>query len=292
MINLSEIDNKKKALFAILIGALVAGALPALTKIGLREVPPLTFAFLRFLLALVFLIPYILKQKWRDYVIVFPLSVLATLNIALFVLGIQTTTATISQLLYAGTPLITALISYRLLKSENRNEKILGIIIGFIGTFVILLLPVIEGNRTLSGDIFGNMLIAGGVILYSFYLSFSKKAQAKYSPLFITSSFILSTVFVLFPFFIWETLNSAWFQNISTSGVLSILYAGLLGTLVPYYLTQYTVKHGGAVFASLSFYLIPIFAFLMAFILLGESLTAGILIGGVLALLGVYLATR
>ena len=77
MVDLSEIDNKKKALFAILIGALIAGALPALTKIGLREVPPLTFAFLRFLLALLFLIPYILKQRWQDYVIVFPLSVLA-----------------------------------------------------------------------------------------------------------------------------------------------------------------------------------------------------------------------
>lgn len=290
--NLSEIDDKKKALFAILIGALIAGAIPALTKIGLREVPPLSFAFLRFLLALLFLIPYLLRQKWQDYIIVLPLSVLATLNIAFFVLGIQTTTATISQLLYAGSPLITALISYRILKSENRNEKILGIIIGFLGILVIVFLPVIEGNRLLSGDMLGNMLITAGVVLYSFYLSFSKKAQVKYSPLFITSSFILTTVFVLLPFFIWDTLSSLWFQNISTGGILSILYAGLLGTLVPYYFTQYTVRHGGAVFASLSFYLIPIFAFLTAFVLLGESLTPGILIGGTLALLGVYLATR
>lgn len=290
--NLSEIDDKKKALFAILIGALIAGAIPALTKIGLREVPPLSFAFLRFLLALLFLIPYLLKQKWQDYIIVLPLSALATLNIAFFVLGIQTTTATISQLLYAGSPLITVLISYIVLKSENRNEKILGIIIGFLGILVIVFLPVIEGNRVLSGDMLGNVLIAAGVILYSFYLSFSKKAQVKYSLLFITSSFILTTVFVLLPFFIWDTLSSLWFQNISTGGILSILYAGLLGTLVPYYLTQYTVRHGGAVFASLSFYLIPIFAFLTAFLLLGESLTPGILIGGTLALLGVYLATR
>lgn len=290
--NLSEIDDKKKALFAILIGALIAGAIPALTKIGLREVPPLSFAFLRFLLALLFLIPYLLKQKWQDYIIVLPLSALATLNIAFFVLGIQTTTATISQLLYAGSPLITVLISYIVLKSENRNEKILGIIIGFLGILVIVFLPVIEGNRVLSGDMLGNVLIAAGVILYSFYLSFSKKAQVKYSLLFITSSFILTTVFVLLPFFIWDTLSSLWFQNISTGGILSILYAGLLGTLVPYYLTQYTVRHGGAVFASLSFYLIPIFAFLTAFLLLGESLTPGILIGGALALLGVYLATR
>lgn len=290
--NLSEIDDKKKALFAILIGALIAGAIPALTKIGLREVPPLSFAFLRFLLALLFLIPYLLKQKWQDYIIVLPLSALATLNIAFFVLGIQTTTATISQLLYAGSPLITVLISYIVLKSENRNEKILGIIIGFLGILVIVFLPVIEGNRVLSGDMLGNVLIAAGVILYSFYLSFSKKAQVKYSLLFITSSFILTTVFVLLPFFIWDTLSSLWFQNISTGGILSILYAGLLGTLVPYYLTQYAVRHGGAVFASLSFYLIPIFAFLTAFLLLGESLTPGILIGGTLALLGVYLATR
>lgn len=290
--NLSKIDDKKKALFAILIGALIAGAIPALTKIGLREVPPLSFAFLRFLLALLFLIPYLLKQKWQDYIIVLPLSVLATLNIAFFVLGIQTTTATISQLLYAGSPLITVLISYIVLKSENRNEKILGIIIGFLGILVIVFLPIIEGNRVLSGDMLGNVLIVAGVVLYSFYLSFSKKAQVEYSPLFITSSFILTTVFVLLPFFIWDTLNSLWFQNISTGGILSILYAGLLGTLVPYYLIQYTVRHGGAVFASLSFYLIPIFAFLTAFLLLGESLTPGILIGGTLALLGVYLATR
>lgn len=58
------------------------------------------------------------------------------------------------------------------------------------------------------------------------------------------------------------------------------------------FLRFYVIKLGGSVFASMGFYLTPVFAFLAAFVLLGEKLTSGFLFGGTLALLGIYLTTR
>ena len=58
-----------------------------------------------------------------------------------------------------------------------------------------------------------------------------------------------------------------------------------------YLLYQYAIKHGGSVFASMVFYLLAIFAFFFAFLLLGEGLTIGLVAGGILVLLGIYLTT-
>jgi drug/metabolite transporter (DMT)-like permease len=42
----------------------------------------------------------------------------------------------------------------------------------------------------------------------------------------------------------------------------------------------------------LQYYLLPIVAYISAFLFLGEQLTLGLVIGGALALLGVYVATK
>lgn len=289
-------SDRQKAIVGIFLGSLFTGAVAAVTKVGLEEIPPLSFAFLRFLVASILLLPLFIRKSsniLKDLTALAPPSIFATANIIFFVIGIKTTTATIGQMLYAGVPLLTGLIAHYLNTEKLTRQKSIGITVGFVGVILIVLLPVLEQGKMFSGGLRGNLLIAAGVISWSFYMAFSKKAQARFSPFIITSAFILITTIVLSPLFLLELKTaSGWWNGITSAGILSIAYVALIVTIGGYWLNQYIIKLGGSIFASMGFYLTPVFAFLAAFVLLGERLTAGFILGGALSLLGIYLTTR
>lgn len=292
-------EKKQKALFLIILAALFWGATAAVTKIGLLEVPPLSFAFLRFLLASLLVTPFLIsKDKGfqeirRGIKSLGPVSLLATVNIILFTLGIKLTTATIGGLLYAGTPFLTSLFLYFFWKEKISLQKIAGMLLGFLGVSSVILLPLLEKGKTFSGNLEGNILITVAIIFWSLYLIFSQKVQKSYSPVTITSFFIFTTAFALFPFFLLDLkIHGQWWNGLTSSGGLSIVYIAVFATVLAYLVNQYAIKHGGAVLASVTQYLLPIFAFLSAFVLLGERLTFGLFIGGILTLLGIFIISR
>lgn len=288
-------SDKEKAIYSIFFGALIGGATTSMAKIGVSQMPPLSFAFLRFFLAGIIILPVVIKNKYllKDYISLFPLSFLATVNIALFAFGIVKTTATIGQLLYAGVPLIVTLLSFIIFKERIKRHKILGIILGFIGVIVIVLLPVLEKGKAFSGNLTGNILIAFGVLFWSTYMIFSGKVLKKYSPFFVTSSFIFTCVLFLLPFFLLDLkIHPLWWSHVNSQGLTSVVYIAIGGTILTYVLGQYAIRHGGSVIASTTYYLLPFFAFLSAFVLLSERLTSGIIIGGLLAFLGVFFVTK
>jgi len=67
---------------------------------------------------------------------------------------------------------------------------------------------------------------------------------------------------------------------------------GILGTAVWYLLYQYIIKHSSPLTASTILYLQPAATFIWAFLLLGEQVTRGFLIGTALAFLGIYLTLQ
>lgn len=289
-------SDRQKALLGIFFGSMFTGAVAAVTKIGLTEIPPLSFAFLRFLVASIFLLPLFIRKSrsiLKDLMALVPLSLFATANIIFFVIGIKTTTATTGQMLYAGVPLLTGLIAHYLITEKLTKQKLLGIAVGFVGVLIIVLLPLLQQSKAFSGDLRGNILIAIAVISWSFYMVFSKKAQREYSPFVITSAFIFVTCIILLPFFLLQLRTDyGWWREVTLDGLLAVVYVALVVTVGGYWLNQYVIKLGGSIFASMGFYVMPVFAFLAAFVLLGEKLTSGFVFGGILALLGIYLTTR
>lgn len=287
-------SDKQKAIIFILLISILGGATQAITKIGLVDFPPLSFAYVRFLIAGIVISPFLLKKNflaslWQ----LTPFSLLATINIAFFILGIKTTTATIGTILYAGVPLLTALFLFLLFRERLSARKELGIALGFFGVAIVALLPIIEKGSRFSGDLLGNMLIGVGVISWSLYMVYSKKKLQAFSPFIITAAFIWVTCIALFPLFVFELIiYPSWWQGLTFSGVLSMGYISIISTIIVYLLNQYSIKHGGSILASMGYYLVPIFAYISAFILLGEGLTLGLLVGGSLALLGVYITTK
>lgn len=286
-------SDKQKGLFSILLLSILSGSTAAVVKIGLVSVPPLSFAFLRFLIAGILILPFLRGIKLRSLLSLVPISLLGTINIIVFVIGIKRTTATIAQLLYAGVPLLTALILFYLFKEHLPFRKVLGIVLGFLGVAFVVVLPIFEKGTKFSGDLLGNLLIVVGVVSWAFYAVFSKDKLKSFSPFIMTAVFIWVTLLTLLPLSVFESVkNPSWWKTLSLPGILSLIYVGTVSTIFTYLLNQYAIKHRGSIFASMQFYLIPISAYLFAFLLLGERLTTGLVVGAVFALLGVYITTK
>ncbi len=287
--------DKTKAYLLVLIGAVIGGLISTVTKIGLAEVDPFTFTFVRFSIASCIILPFFLKRKihinsslWSLVAI----SFLPIINIALFVWGVKLTTASIGAIVYAGTPILTGIFSYILLGDRMTLKKWFFLMIGLFGVLYIVLLPLFERGVYYAGDIRGNIFLLLGMTFWSLYLVISKKYQKKYSVFTIIAVFIFLSTFVFFIGALSESFNiSILVKNISLNSWLAILYTATLGTIGGYLINQYKIKLAGPLVAALTFYLLPIIGYLAAFILLGEQLTPGLFLGTLFVLLSITLTT-
>lgn len=284
-----------KPYFLIILTALVGGAIGAASKIALREIPPLSFTLLRFLLAGIVLLPLAIKQKeltLKDSRKIFLVSLLATANIVLFIFGLQRTTATISQMLYAVVPLLAGIFSFFILREKISPKNLAGIIIGFIGVLIIVLLPVIGTEVVFNGDLMGNIFILIGAVSFALYSVVTKKFQHAYSPLQITLFFVLTTIVtqtILAPIDLQQ--HPGWWSSVSTEAILALAYVGVFGTGIYYLIFQHVIRSTTPVIASMILYLQPVFTFLWAWVLLGEKVTLEFMAGAALTFIGVALVT-
>lgn len=284
-----------KVLLILLISLLGAGNGPA-AKLGIQQIPPLTFAAARVLVALVFVSPLLISHKvwqliYQPKLIGF--SLLLTANIILFILGIGQTTVAIAAMLYTLTPLLTVIASHFLYQEKLTRLKILGIIFGLLGAGIIILTPVISRNGVYVGTLSGNLIILLAVLSFSAYTILSKQAQHRFSPLVLTLMFLLTAAVVSLPLaLVSHGLMPFYSLVYDTKAILAVLYVSLLGTIAFYFLYQFAVKKTSPLIASLMVYLQPVFSVILGMLFFAERLTVTFVFGSFLSLFGVWLVTK
>lgn len=287
--------NQTKALLAILGAAFFGGGIGVWIKFSLKEIPPLSFTFLRFLLAYLFILPFLKKEKIKIKNSLKPVlvSLFSTVNIVLFVFGIRLTNANMGQIIYAFVPVLTAIIAYFLIKERFNKQKVFGIVLGFIGISLIIMLPLIDNLNFSPGSLWGNLLIFTGVSSYAFYPVLSKKIQVNYSPIYLTAIFILTTAIIAGVLALFElTPGLTWIKETSLASWMGLISTAAFGTVIYYLLTQYAIKYGSAVIGTLTLYLQPFMTFFWAYLILGEKVTLLIIIGCLLVIAGAYITTQ
>lgn len=293
---MKEHSDSTKSIYAIVVATILGGGLAVFGKIGLQIIPPFTFTFLRFFIGLIFLIPFIGKLKkitLRNITELGLVSLLSTANIILFTFGIRLTTAIVSQLLYTFVPVFVAILSIFLLKKKPKAKQVVGIILGLIGMIYLIFHQTSNILQIFKGSSLGSLYIAIGVILYSLYLIYSKKLQKRYSPGVLMGAFVGTTVITSLFLSLFELRNNlGWIVHLQAITIVSLLYVGILGTGIFYFLNQYVVKHGGALVASVIQYTQPPATLIWAIILLNEKITPEFIIGAILAYFGAWLVTR
>lgn len=269
--------GKTLASLSLLLAAILGSCVVVLIKVGLYTIPPFAFSALRFLIATIVILPLLFREKRpdkKDVLKLTAISLLPSLNIILFIIGIRYTSANVGQVLYVAVPIIVAILSLLILKEKLSPKKIAGILLGFAGTVILLTSKEIVGGYSFQDNFFGSFLVLTGAILFSFYLIFSKQMQKKYSPLVMIGYFnIVCTVLAMALTLLTETgqYASMW-RNFNLNSLAILLYIGIFGTSVYYLLQQYVIKAGSAVLSSIVLYIQPILTAFWAYAILGERI--------------------
>ena len=287
---------RHKALFAILISAILWASAGSVSKLLFMNASPFVAASHRFILASLMILPFFLRVKKPKgfFLSLLPLGLFNSGNILFYYTGLSLTTANTGSILGTAIPITVALFSPFFIKEPIEKNKLIGILIGLIGALCIVLLPMIEKGNVSSGNILGNLLMVGSLLCWTFYIIFSRRILLKgeYSPILSTSVNIFTvTIVATFASFITgQTLISPVLLIPSYAGVL--LYAAIGITIVTFFLFQWGVQHVSATTASLKEYVQLVVGVGINAIVLGERLSPAYIFGSVLIVLGVLFATR
>lgn len=286
---------RHKALFAILISAILWASAGSVSKLLFMNASPFVAASHRFILASLMIIPFFLQVKKPKgfFLSLLPLGLFNSGNILFYYTGLSLTTANTGSILGTAIPITVALFSPFFIKEPIEKNKLIGILIGLIGALCIVLLPMIEKGSVASGNILGNLLMVGSLLCWTFYIIFSRRILLKgeYSPILSTSVNIFTvTIVATFASFITgQTLISPALLIPSYAGVL--LYAAIGITIVTFFLFQWGVQHVSATTASLKEYVQLVVGVGINAIVLGERLSPTYIFGSILIVLGVLFAT-
>ncbi len=278
---------------AFLIVSTVWGSTWLAIKIGLATVPPFLAAGLRFVIASVTLftilrvrgivIPWTAEAR-RVYLTLGILSF--SIPFALVYWGQAFIPSGLSSILFAAYPFWVALFSHVLLPNERLDMvTIAGVTLGFLGLVVIFAPDVsMASPRALEGM----MAVLASTVLQGFVLVVVKKYGQQVSA--FAMNFVgmsIGAVVLLALAVSTEPVSTvAW----NPSGVASILYLALIGSVLTFVSYFWLLKRMDPVYLSLTSFVNPIVAILLGAVILGERLASTVLAGAGMVLIGILVA--
>lgn len=281
---------------ALLAAGFIGGQSSFLLKLALNDFPPLFLTELRFIIAALVFLPFFLKQKSsfskKEIKSLFLHSIFFALNVGIFSVAIQYTTAILSQILYTLVPLVVIVLSYKLLKEKFTQNKIIGLFIAMLGIGFLIYQSISKSETLTFGTPLGNLLTLAAVLSWSFYMVLSKNLTKKYTP--ATTSFFsyLTTIILIFLLLPFEHFVHPFeVSKITITGLGSVFVLGIFSSALMFFLIQFSIKKTTPFTTSFFQYLGPISAAITALPFLGEKPTSGLIIGGVLTIIGVFYAT-
>lgn len=230
------------------------------------------------------------KIEKKDFPRIFAAAIFGVvLNQLTFFKGLSYTSPISASVIMLTAPILVLILSTILLKERIELKKIIGIIIGLIGTSILILYGKSVGNATNAN--WGNFLVFVNASSYAIYLILVKKIASKYSPLtFIKWIYTFGLLFVL-PFGLEEFTAVNW-NEIPTIIFFEIGYLVVFTTFFAYLINLSAIRYLKPTTLSVFIYLQPVFASIFAISLQKDELNMIKLISAFLIFVGVYLVTQ
>jgi len=282
-------DRKYLGYIYMISVALIWGVAYTAIKILLGVMDPFTLGSVRFIFSLIFFVPVVflirVKIERKDLITI---VMMGLTGVALYQIfynsGAEGVSAGLGSIFISTEPIFIYLLSMAFLNERFRVSKMLGIIISFLGIFIIFF----EEIRTITGLI-SIILITLASISWSIYTILSKNVLEKYNVLYVTSlSSIIGTFFII-PFFFKFTILVYKFNIFDW---FSLFFLAAFATFLAFYLNFKGVSILSPSTASVFYYLAPIFTILSAYILIHETITIVTIIGGILVIGGVAIVNK
>lgn len=260
------------------------------------DFPPLSMSFMRWGVALLIILPFVLPRIRRKWAIIMPnlpiLIVLSVLSVVCFnsfiYLGVQTTQASNAMLMQSAIPIIILLITSLFLGETVVRRQWLGVFISLAGIVVLVAQGDLDKLLTFSFNR-GDLWILAGVLSWSVYSVMLRLKPVELDGFTFFGFTVVVGVVVLLPFMLWEFLSGVrpvW--NPQTLSV--ILYMAICPSILSYIFWNRGVAELGPAKAGLFIHLMPPFGLILSVIFLNEAVEPFHFIGMGLIFSGIYLA--
>ena len=261
-------------------------------RLGAHEFGPIALAAVRVGLASLMLIPMLalrgqlgeLRAHWKGLLIVGALN--SAIPFVLFSFAALSITAGVSSIVNATTPLWTALVAFVWLRQGLTAWRVLGLVIGFAGVaFLAWDKASFKPGADHSG-LWAVLACLAATACYGLAANATKRLLNGVAPLAVAAGSQSAAALLLL-------LPAAWLWPAvmpGTTAWLSALALAALCTALAFILYFRLMNRVGPTNAVSVTFLIPLFAVLWGAIFLDEAITAQMIAGGAVVLVGIALA--
>ena len=279
--------SEKKIYILLAIGIFIISF--AAILINLADAPPIIIAFYRMFFSVILLTPiFLIKYRQRASLFLNYRTALVGLFLAvhfiLWITAFEYTNVANAVIFVAMQPLFTLLLEFLFAKEDLRQGVLFGVILAVIGSIIISIGDI----NLLFTKILGDFLALAASFFAASYLFIGRSLRKKvdYFP-YIYTIYTYAAIFLgLF----------VMLRDLSFTGYQSINYLYFLGlalgpTLIGHSVLNYSVRFVPTTIVSLSILGEPIITTILAWLILGESITLVTFIGGLFIMGGIYWST-
>jgi drug/metabolite transporter (DMT)-like permease len=211
------------------------------------------------------------------------------LNMLTFFKGLSLTSPISAAVIMVTTPIIVLILSSILMKEKMKKRKVVGIILGLIGTVFLIVFGKSIGNAPNAG--LGNLLVFINAVSYACYLIIVKKLMDKYNA-FTFVKWIYTFGFLMVLPFGWNEFHAIDWHHIPIDLYWKIGFVILFSTFFTYLLNLLSMRELKPTTVAVFIYLQPLFAAIIAVGLGKDYLNMVKIVAAVLIFTGVYLVTQ
>jgi drug/metabolite transporter (DMT)-like permease len=227
------------------------------------------------------------KQDWGRLILCALLGI--TINQILFFSGLSLTSPIHASLMMLSTPILVTIIATFLIGEKLTIFKIGGLALGVAGALILILARNIEGTG--SNIMLGDIFIFLNAASYAFYLVLVKPLMHKYRPIIVIRwIFLIGFIFVL-PLG-WHQFMEINYNILEAKHWYAIIFIIVGVTFCTYLWNIYAINIVGSSIAGAYIYLQPLFAAIVAIIVMHENITWQKIIACVLIFCGVWVVNR
>jgi drug/metabolite transporter (DMT)-like permease len=220
--------------------------------------------------------------------VLLPLGIFGAVgNQLLFVMGISRTSVAHAAIVIAMSPILVLAMASLIGQERVSKGKAAGMAIAFSGIIVLQLGRDPESHATLLGDA---LALLGAVAMAGFTV-FGKSISRRHGGITVNTVAYVSGGLLFIPLLL-SPGEHFQYASVTAQGWASLFYMAAFSSVISYLIFYHALQHISASRVSVFQYLQPILATLMAIPILREPVHPGLLLGGSLALLGVFVTEK
>ena len=289
-------SEKNSALFAVGVVSILWGTTWMASKIAVRSMPALQVSGMRHLIGGSLYVGYFFFKKFpfptkEQFIRIFWVSlIMFVLCNGFSVMSVQYIPSGLAAVVGAMSPLWVAVFGLLIFRDTKLSHiTTAGLLLGFGGVLITFYdyIEELADSNFILGVIYG--LIAS--ITWALGTLLTVKDSKKLDP-YYSMGWQMFLSGIMLSVFSFATNQHVPISSIGTEGWLSLTYLIVVGSVIAFMAFIYALKRLPATQVSIHSYINPLVAIIIGDLMMHEGLTAYLVIGTIVTLLGVYLVNR